>query len=115
LPRAPRIAIEELVERAESYARATHYPTQYQWTLLEGINDSDAELDRIVQLLAGKYAVMNFIPFNPVDGLPYRRPSPERIAYVVGTLNRRRILARIRDSAGQEVEGACGQLRARAA
>ena len=114
LPRAPRIAIKELVERAESYARATHYPTQYQWTLLEGINDSDAELERIAQLLAGKYAVMNFIPFNPVDGLAFRRPSPERIAHMVGTLNRRRILARVRDSAGQEVEGACGQLRARA-
>jgi 23S rRNA (adenine2503-C2)-methyltransferase len=42
LPRAPQIAIEELVERAEDYARATSYPVQYQWTLLEGINDSDA-------------------------------------------------------------------------
>jgi 23S rRNA (adenine2503-C2)-methyltransferase len=115
LPHAPQIAIEELVERAEAYARATHYPTQYQWTLLEGINDSDAELDNIARLLSGKYAVVNFIPFNPVDGLAYRRPSLERIAYMVGTLHQRGIIARIRDSAGQEVEGACGQLRARAA
>ena len=114
LPRAPQIAIEELVERAEAYARATSYPVQYQWTLLEGINDSDAELERIAQLLSGKYAVMNFIPFNKVDGLPYRRPSTGRIAYMVGTLNRQGILARIRDSAGQEIDGACGQLRARA-
>ena len=114
LPRAPQIAIEELVERAEAYARATSHPVQYQWTLLEGINDSDAELERIAQLLSGKYAVMNFIPFNKVDGLPYRRPSTERIAYMVGTLNRQGILARIRDSAGQDIEGACGQLRARA-
>ncbi|MDE2118397.1 MAG: 50S rRNA methyltransferase, partial [Betaproteobacteria bacterium] len=68
---------------------------------------------RIAQLLSGKYAVMNFIPFNPVDGLAYRRPSAERIAYMVGTLHQRGILARVRDSAGQEVEGACGQLRAR--
>jgi 23S rRNA (adenine2503-C2)-methyltransferase len=105
--------VEELVERAESYARTTAYPTQYQWTLIEGVNDSDAELERIAQLLSGKYAIMNFIPFNEVDGLDYRRPSPERTAYMVGFLKQRGILARLRDSAGQEVEGACGQLRAR--
>ncbi len=114
LPHAPRIAVEELVERAEAYARATSYPIQYQWTLLEGVNDSDVELERIVQLLSGKYAVMNFIPFNEVGGLDYRRPPVERIASMVDTLRQRGILAKIRDSAGQEIDGACGQLRARA-
>jgi 23S rRNA (adenine2503-C2)-methyltransferase len=114
LPNAPRIPAEELVERCEAYARATHYPTQYQWTLIEGVNDSDAELERIVELLTGKYAIMNFIPFNDVDGLPYRRPSGERLARIVGTLKQRGIVTQLRDSAGQEVEGACGQLRARA-
>ena len=114
LPRAPQIAIEELVERAEVYARATGYPVQYQWTLIEGVNDSDAEVERIAQLLSGKYAVMNFIPFNEVDGLDYRRPSSERTAFMAHSLLRHGILARIRDSAGQEIEGACGQLRARA-
>lgn len=114
LPHAPQIPIEELVERAEIYALATAYPVQYQWTLIEGVNDNDAELERIAQLLAGKYAVMNFIPFNEVDGLAYRRPSAERTAAMVDTLRRHGILAKIRDSAGQEIEGACGQLRARA-
>lgn len=114
LPNAPQIAIEELVERCEVYARATAYPVQYQWTLIEGINDSDTEVEKIAQLLSGKYAIMNFIPFNEVDGLAYRRPSAERIASMVQTLKRHGILARIRDSAGQEIEGACGQLRARA-
>jgi 23S rRNA (adenine2503-C2)-methyltransferase len=105
--------VEELVERCEAYARATHYPTQYQWTLIEGVNDSDAELARISQLLSGKYAIMNFIPFNDVDGLAYRRPSPERAAQMLTFLKQRGILATLRNSAGQEVEGACGQLRAR--
>jgi 23S rRNA (adenine2503-C2)-methyltransferase len=114
LPHAPQIAIEELVERAEIYARATSYPVQYQWTLLAGINDSDEELAGIARLLVGKYAVMNFIPFNAVDGLEYRRPSPERVAAMVDTLRQHGILAKVRDSAGQEIEGACGQLRARA-
>jgi 23S rRNA (adenine2503-C2)-methyltransferase len=114
LPHAPQIAIEELVGHCEAYARATGYPVQYQWTLIAGVNDGDAELERIAQLLTGKYAVMNFIPFNEVDGLAYRRPPAERIAAMVQTLKRHGILAKIRDSAGQEIEGACGQLRARA-
>ena len=115
LPHAPQIPVEELVERAEAYARATGYPVQYQWTLIDGVNDNDAELERIVELLTGKYAIMNFIPFNEVDGLDYRRPSAERMAHIVGKLKQRGLVTQLRDSAGQEVEGACGQLRARAA
>jgi len=115
LPRAPRIDPLELVELGERYARATGYPIQYQWTLLAGVNDSDAELDGIVALLAGKYAMMNFIPYNSVDGLAYRRPASQRAAELAGRLHQHGIVTRLRDSAGQDIEGGCGQLRARAA
>ena len=70
----------QLVDLAEAYGRATGYPAQYQWTLLEGINDGDAELDGIVRLLAGKFGVLNLIPYNTVDGLDFQRPSWERAA-----------------------------------
>ncbi len=114
LPRAPQIAPEELVELAEHYACTTGYPIQYQWTLLEGINDSDAEMDGIVRLLSGKYAMMNLIPFNSVEGAGFRRPATERVVEMARSLNRRKILTRLRNSAGQDVDGGCGQLRARA-
>ena len=113
LPKAPRIDPVELIELSEFYARMTGYPIQYQWTLLAGINDSDAEIDRLGALLAGKYAMMNFIPFNPVEGSPFQRPSPDRLIEIVSRLRRQRIIACLRDSAGQDVEGGCGQLRAR--
>ncbi|WP_159691156.1 RNA methyltransferase [Cognatazoarcus halotolerans] len=113
LPRAPRIAPEELVERAEHYARNTGYPVQYQWTLLEGINDSQQEMEGIVRLLKGRYAVMNLIPYNTVDGLDFRRPDWERAAAHARFLHRHGILTKLRHSAGQEVDGGCGQLRAR--
>jgi 23S rRNA (adenine2503-C2)-methyltransferase len=113
MPRAPRIAPDELVERAEAYARATGYPVQYQWTLLEGVNDNDDELDGIVRLLKGRYAVMNMIPYNSVDGLDFRRPSWERAAEIARSLHRRGVLTKLRQSAGQDVDGGCGQLRAR--
>jgi 23S rRNA (adenine2503-C2)-methyltransferase len=113
MPRAPRIDPAELVALGESYARATHYPIQYQWTLLEGINDGDEELDGIVRLLAGKYAVMNLIPYNTIAGLSFKRPSAERAAAMALRLNERGVLTKLRNSAGQDVEGGCGQLRAR--
>jgi len=113
LPKAPDITPAELVELGEAYARSTGYPIQYQWTLLEGINDTDAELEGIARLLAGKYAVMNLIPYNSVDGFDYRRPSWERAAAMARHLHRRGILTKLRHSAGQDVEGGCGQLRAR--
>ena len=113
LPRAPRIDPSELVELGERYARATGYPIQYQWTLLAGINDGDDELDGIVQLLVGKYAVLNMIPYNTVAGLAYRRPAPERSTAIARTLQQRGVLTKLRQSAGQDVDAGCGQLRAR--
>ncbi|MBT9595092.1 MAG: RNA methyltransferase [Vitreoscilla sp.] len=115
LPRAPRISPDDLVALGEHYARATGYPIQYQWTLLAGINDGDDELDGIVRLLQGKYAVLNMIPYNSVDGLDFQRPSWERAAEIARHLHRRGVLTKLRQSAGQDVQGGCGQLRARAA
>jgi 23S rRNA (adenine2503-C2)-methyltransferase len=113
LPRAPRITPAELVAQGERYARATGYPIQYQWTLLDGINDGDDEVDGIVALLAGQYAIMNMIPYNAVEGLAYGRPSNERAAAIARALNQRGVLTKLRQSAGQDVEAGCGQLRAR--
>jgi 23S rRNA (adenine2503-C2)-methyltransferase len=114
LPRAPRIDPADLVEMGEHYARTTGYPIQYQWTLLDGINDGMDELEGIVRLLKGKYALMNMIPYNTVDELPYQRPSWEKAAEIARWLHRQGILTKLRQSAGQDVEGGCGQLRARA-
>jgi len=104
LPRAPRLSPAELVAHGERYARATGYPIQYQWTLLAGINDGDDELDGIVELLRGKYALLNMIPYNRVDALAFERPSRDRLgahaaaarrvdqASLVGRAGRRRRL-----------------------
>ncbi|MFP5393455.1 MAG: RNA methyltransferase [Gammaproteobacteria bacterium] len=114
LPRAPRMAPEELVERGDAYARLTGYPVQYQWTLLDGVNDGPDELDGIVQLLKGKYAVLNMIPYNAIPDLAFRRPSWDKAHAIAQALHRRGVLTKLRDSAGQDVDGGCGQLRARA-
>ncbi len=114
LPRAPRFDPEDLVAAGEVYARATGHPIQYQWTLIEGVNDGDDEVAGIARLLAGKHAMMNLIPYNSVAGMPWQRPSWERAAEIARTLHRRGVLTKLRQSAGQDVDAGCGQLRARA-
>lgn len=114
LPRAPRFDPHELVDHGEAYARLTGYPIQYQWTLLDGVNDGEDELDGIVRLLRGKYAVLNMIPYNTLPDLDFRRPSWEKSRAIAARLHERGVLTKLRDSAGQDVDGGCGQLRARA-
>ena len=114
LPKAPRVTPDELVASAERYARATTYPVQYQWTLLEGVNDTAEEIDGIVRLLKGKYAIMNLIPYNETEGDTFSRPDFEKAQAMARALHQRGVLTKLRNSVGQDVEGGCGQLRARA-
>lgn len=113
LPKAPRIDPDELVELAEDYARSTGYPVQYQWTLIDGVNDSMEEMDGIIRLLTGKYAIMNLIPYNVTATLAYRRPPIEHVTALTRYLHTNGVRATVRNSAGQDVDGGCGQLRAR--
>jgi 23S rRNA (adenine2503-C2)-methyltransferase len=119
LPKAPRIDQAELVGLADAYGRATGYPIQYQWTLIAGINDTDEEIDSLVPLLKGRYGLMNFIPYNETEStglagtLAFRRPAPGRVAEIARQLARHGILTKLRQSAGQDIDGGCGQLRAR--
>ncbi|WP_275627442.1 RNA methyltransferase [Pseudomonas sp. 273] len=114
LPKAPKLTPDELVELGETYARQVGYPIQYQWTLLKDVNDGQDELDGILRLLRGKFAVLNLIPFNALEGDAYQRPDGARIVEIVRYLHSRGVLTKVRNSAGQDVDGGCGQLRARA-
>jgi len=115
LPRAPRIAPDELVALADATARASGFPLLVQWTLLEGINDGDDEVEALAALLAGRRAILNAIPWNAVEGSDFARPPLERAVAFVRGLRARGTMATLRWSAAQEVDGGCGQLRARRA
>lgn len=114
LPRAPRVSPQDLIALGEHYARSTGYPIQYQWTLLKGVNDGDDEFDAVARLLSGKFGVLNIIPFNSVGEDEYQRPDTDRIREIVKSLQSRGVLTKVRNSAGQDVDAGCGQLRARA-
>jgi 23S rRNA (adenine2503-C2)-methyltransferase len=115
LPRAPRIDPEELVALADAAARAGGFPLLVQWTLLDGVNDGDDEVEELAALLAGRRAILNAIPWNAVEGSAFARPPLERAVAFVRGLRERGTMATLRWSAAQDVDGGCGQLRARRA
>jgi 23S rRNA (adenine2503-C2)-methyltransferase len=115
MPRAPRIAVRELVELACAYSDRVTWPLQVQWTLLAGINDGDDEVAGLIELFRERRAIVNFIPYNHVDGYAFERPDILRAVEMVRTLKANGVFATIRRSGGQDVDGACGQLRARSA
>lgn len=113
LQRAPRIAPEALLEAALAYADRTGHPLLVQWTVLEGVNDSLEEARRLAALLRERRAIVNYIPFNAVEGAGFRRPPIERCVDLVRAVKAGGVLSTLRMSAGQEVDGGCGQLHAR--
>lgn len=113
LPRAADLTVKEILEYGAKYAEVGKYPIQYQWTLINGINDGIDEIEALTPLWS-RQAILNMIPVNAVDGSPYRRPSTEQIDKIKEACRANGILLKFRDSAAQDVDGGCGQLRARA-
>jgi 23S rRNA (adenine2503-C2)-methyltransferase len=115
LPRAPRVLPRALLEHALDYADATGHPLQLQWTLVGGVNDGADELERLAGWIGGRRAIVNLIPLNPVDGLDLARTDDAQARELLAVLKRRGVLSKLRLSVASDVDGACGQLRARAA
>ncbi len=82
----------------------------FEYVLLEGVNDSDADARRVAALLQGMRAKVNLIPYNGGPELPYRASPLERVLAFQQILTERRVPAFIRISRGQDIRAACGQL-----
>lgn len=113
LPKAPLIDPDELVRLACGYADAVKYPVQFEWTLLAGINDKDDQAAHLAALLKGRRAMVNFIALNPIPGSPFERVPVSRAEELITILRKSGVVATLRQSAAQDVDGGCGQLRAK--
>lgn len=113
LPRAHKDPLRDIVQAADAYGREVGTPVQFEYTLLAGVNDRDEDVDGLCELLRGVRGYVNFIRYNPVDGVPFESPPRARIVEIVRAVCARGILAKIRDSAGPDADAACGQLRLR--
>ena len=83
----------------------------FEYVMLKGVNDSDAEARELVRLLKGVPAKINLIPFNPWPGAPYECSSWDRIEAFADIVNRAGYASPIRTPRGRDILAACGQLK----
>ena len=83
----------------------------FEYVMLKGVNDTDAEARALVKLLKGVPAKINLIPFNPWPGAPYECSSWERIEAFADIVNRAGYASPIRTPRGRDIFAACGQLK----
>jgi 23S rRNA (adenine2503-C2)-methyltransferase len=83
----------------------------FEYVMLKGVNDTDAEARELVRLLDGIAAKINLIPFNPWPGAPYECSSWERIEAFADIVNRAGYASPIRTPRGRDILAACGQLK----
>jgi 23S rRNA (adenine2503-C2)-methyltransferase len=82
----------------------------FEYVMLDGVNDSLDDARRLTRLLSGIKAKVNLIPLNPAPGIPYDRPSDQRVDRFAQVLADRRITVSVRKSRGRDIRAACGQL-----
>ncbi|WP_425411168.1 23S rRNA (adenine(2503)-C(2))-methyltransferase RlmN [Hyphococcus sp.] len=104
--------IAELMDACRNYPGAANARRiTFEYVMLKGVNDSDAEARALVKLLKGLPAKINLIPFNPWPGAPYECSSWERIESFAEILSRAGYASPIRTPRGRDIFAACGQLK----
>jgi len=104
--------IAELLEACAAYPGAKNSRRiTFEYVMLKGVNDSDADARELVRLLKPVHAKVNLIPFNPWPGAPYECSSNNRIHRFAEIVNAGGLSAPVRTPRGRDILAACGQLK----
>lgn len=114
VPTNDKTGLHSILEAADDYFKRTGRQVTYEYVVLRDVNDRPLEADQLATLLKGRGAHINLIPFNEVEGLPYRRPTDERLNRFVEILQEAGLFVHVRKRKGSEINAACGQLRRQA-
>ncbi len=111
VPVNKNIGLKAIMAAADDYFAVSGRRLTFEYVLLADINDGAHMARELVQLLAGREALLNVIPYNPVAGLPYRTPNTESQQQFRRILEAGGIRVRFRHRKGDRIDAACGQLR----
>ncbi len=112
VPVNTRWKVSEVLEAADRYSRSTGRRYSIEYALIKDINDQGWRADMLAQRLRGRLVHVNLIPLNPTPGSPWTASRPEDEKEFVRRLEAGGITVTVRDTRGQEIDGACGQLAA---
>jgi 23S rRNA (adenine2503-C2)-methyltransferase len=112
VPLNRRWPVAEVVAAARDHARTTGRRVSYEYVMISGVNDTDADADALAGLLRGDLAHVNLIPMNPVAHTPWQASTPERVTRFAARVRRGGVGVTMRANRGQDAGAACGQLAA---
>ncbi len=111
VPTNQKIGVEAIMAAADDYYEASARRLTFEYVLLAELNDQPEHAHQLVRLLKGRNALLNVIPYNPVEGLPYRTPTMESQKAFRTVLEQGGVEIRFRHRKGDKINAACGQLR----
>src|SRR5262245_1869815 len=111
VPTNEKTGLDAILAAADEFFETTGRQVTYEYVVLGGLNDRPEHARQLAGLLAGRKAHVNLIPWNDVDGLPYRRPQDTDLQHLIDTLRKAGISVKVRKRKGSEIDAACGQLR----
>ena len=109
MPITRKYHLKDLLDACKAYPLRPWEKLTFEYVLLKGVNDTDADARRVVKLLANLNAKVNLIALNPGPEIPYQTPDPERVASFQAIV-RRSLPCFVRKPRGLDIYAACGQL-----
>jgi len=103
--------IKDLLGAVKYFVKKTKRGVTFEYVLIKDVNDSEKDALALSKLVQGIRCKINLIPYNPVPGLPYQKPSEEKILAFRDYLYPRCPAVTLRRSKGEDILAACGQLR----
>jgi 23S rRNA (adenine2503-C2)-methyltransferase len=110
MPITRKYHLKDLIEACRAYPVRSWEKLTFEYVLLGGVNDSDADARRVVGLLGNVDCMVNLIALNPGPGIPFETPLPERVESFQSIV-RRSLPCFLRKPRGRDIFAACGQLK----
>jgi len=110
MPITKKYHLKDLIEACRAYPLRTWEKLTFEYVLLKGVNDTDADARRVARMLANLNAKVNVIALNPGPGIPFETPERERVASFQAIV-RKSLPCFVRKPRGLDVYAACGQLK----
>jgi 23S rRNA (adenine2503-C2)-methyltransferase len=110
MPITRKYHLKDLLDACRAFPLRTWEKLTFEYVLLRGVNDADADAKRVVKLLAHLNCKVNLIALNPGPGIPYETPDPERV-HAFQAMVRRAMPCFVRKPRGLDIFAACGQLK----